>query len=187
MDRPSILKATLIGGATFGLLGSIPIVNAINCFCCALVMGGGFVAAYLYANDCKRVGVAFGAGHGAVVGLVAGVFYAIVNAIIEGLITIVLGRPEPEEVLDFLEGFDMPPEALDTAERVVEVLSSSIGVLILFGVVLAVSLVFSTIGGLIGGSVFKVAATPPAVPPGSTPAPPTFPPAGGGATPGTEV
>ena len=187
MDRPSIVKAALIGGATFGLLGSLPIIGALNCFCCALVLGGGFVAAYLHANDCKKLGLAFGAREGATVGLVAGVFYAIVNAIITGLFAIVVGRPDPEKMLEAMERYGVPPEMLDSMEQALELMTSPVGVLIQFAVVLFAGLVFSTVGGLIGGSVFKSEAAPPASPSGNAPTPPVVPPAGGPAAPGGDA
>lgn len=169
---PSMLKATLIGGAVFGLIGAIPCINLINVFCCALVIAGGFLAAYLYSGECKRHGVEFRAGGGAKVGLVAGIFYWIVNSIVGGLLRIVTGAPDPDEILDQLESADLPPEALDMAEQAIELMSGATGVIISVAVMLFFSLVFSTIGGLIGGGVFKVEAPPPAPPTASAPPPP---------------
>lgn len=171
MDKPSMLKPTLIGGSVFGLLGALPFIGAINCACCALVMAGGFLAAYLQSNQCRHLGVAFRAGDGATVGVVAGLFYAIVNTIVQGLVSIVMGRQELEDILDQIDSGGAPPEVLDTAERVIDVMSGPAGVVILFFVVLVLALIFSTIGGLIGGAVFKVEA-PPAAPPTPTGPPP---------------
>jgi hypothetical protein len=160
MDRPSILKPTLIGGAVFGLLGGLPIISALNVCCCALVMGGGFLAAYLHSNDCKSLGAEFRAGGGAKVGLVAGVFYWLVSSIIQGLAKLVLPGPDFDEILDQAESSGAPPELLDAMEQVFEVLGGAGGVVLMLGASLVLALVFSTIGGLIGGAVFKVAAAP---------------------------
>jgi len=170
-----MLKATLIGGAVFGLIGAIPCISAINLFCCALVIAGGFLAAYLFAGECKRYGTEFRAGGGAKVGLVAGIFYWIVNSIVQGLLRIVVGEPDLEEVLDQLESADVPPEVLDLAEQAIELMGGAMGVVIGLSVSLILSLVFSTIGGLIGGAVFKVAAPPQAPPTSSEPPPPVGP------------
>lgn len=174
-SSPSMLKATLIGGAVFGLIGAIPCISAINLFCCALVIAGGFLAAYLYSGECKRYGAEFRAGNGAKIGLVAGIFYWIVNSIVQGLLRIVMGEPDLEEVLDQLESADVPPEILDMAEQAIEVMGGASGVIIGLGVSLILALVFSTIGGLIGGAVFKVAAPPSAPPTSSEPPPPVGP------------
>lgn len=171
MDKPSMLKPTLIGGSVFGLLGALPIISALNCACCALILSGGFLAAYLQSNQCKQVGVAFRAGDGATVGVVAGLFYAIVNSIVQGLLSIVVGQPDLDAILDQIESGGAPPEVLDTVEQVFEVMSGPMGVLISLGVGIVLALVFSTIGGLIGGAVFKFEA-PPAAPPSSSAPPP---------------
>ena len=62
MDRPSMLKPTLIGGGVAGLLGGLPLIGAINACCCALIIGGGFLAAFLYSKECQGVGAEFRAG-----------------------------------------------------------------------------------------------------------------------------
>ena len=61
---PSMLKATLIGGLTAGVVSGLPFVSALNACCCALVIGGGFLAAFIYSRDCQRAGVAFRPGSG---------------------------------------------------------------------------------------------------------------------------
>jgi len=176
MDRPSMLKPTLIGGAVFGFLGAVPFVGAINCACCALIIGAGFLAAYIYSVDCKKVGLEFGAVAGAKIGAVAGLIYTIVNAIVSGIFTIlwraIAGGQDWEQILDQLESADAPPEMIDMAEQGIEIMSGPMGPVIGFFVVLVLALIFSTIGGVIGGAVFKVQAAPPAPPTSS--APPTY-------------
>jgi hypothetical protein len=168
-----MLKPTLIGGAVFGFLGAVPLVSAINCACCALVMGAGFLAAYIYSTDCKKFGLEFGAAAGAKIGVLAGLIYAIVNAIFNGLLSIVMraftGGQDWEQVLDQLEAADAPPEMIDMAEQGIEIMTGPMGPVIGFFVVLVLALIFSTIGGLIGGAVFKVQAVPPAPPTSSAP------------------
>jgi len=169
---PSMLKPTLIGGAVFGLLGALPLISAINVCCCALILGCGFLAAYLYSGECKKLGAEFRAGGGAKVGFVAGIFYWIVNSIVQGIASIAGGQPDFDEILDQAEAQGAPPEFLDTMERALEVLDSPTGVVIMVAVGLVLALIFSTLGGLIGGAVFKVAAPPPASPGVGVPPPP---------------
>jgi hypothetical protein len=173
---PSILKSSLIGGAAFGLAGALPFIGALNCACCSLVMGGGFLAAYLYSNECKSLGVAFRAGGGAKLGVVAGIFYWLVSSITQGVIKIVFAGPSMEEigeqVLDQMESGDAPPEAIDFVVQLFDTLSGPGGLAIVLAVSLVIALVFSTIGGLIGGAVFKVEPQPPATPDASAPPPP---------------
>ena len=176
--RPSMLKATMIGGATAGVLAALPVIQFLNCACCALVIGGGFLAAYLYSRQCSGAGVEFRPGNGALVGLVAGLFYAAANSIVSTIIQAILGG-SIEDVLEQIEssGVEIPPEA----EEWIEYATSGGPFLILligFGFPLLVAAIFSTIGGLIGGAVFKVEMTPPAPPGSTTQPPPAAPPAG---------
>ncbi len=40
-QAPSMLKPALISGAAFGVAGAIPVINWLNCACCALIIGAG--------------------------------------------------------------------------------------------------------------------------------------------------
>ena len=138
-QSPSMLKPTLIGGSVFGVLGAIPIVN---CACCLLMMGGGFLASFLYSKVCQPAGVAFRAGTGAVVGLVAGFFYSIVAGVLTGVFTMIKGGPSPEDIdrlYEMFEQFNLPPEAVDNAMRWIEGSSSLLGVIFGFFVTLLVA------------------------------------------------
>jgi hypothetical protein len=172
MDRPSILKPTLIGGAVFGVLGGLPFISALNMCCCLLVMGGGFLAAYLYSKDCKSMGAEFRAGGGAKVGVVAGVFYWLVSSIVQGLSKLVFPGPDFDQILDQMESSGAPPEVVETMEPIFETLGGAGGIVIMLGAGLVLALAFSTIGGLIGGAVFKVEAPPAAPPDAGAPPPP---------------
>ena len=164
---PSMLKATLIGGVVFGVLGGIPLVS---CLCCALMVGAGFLAAFLYSKECANAGVEFKGGNGALVGLVAALFYALANAVVGALVKMMMPATDPDQVVEMMEQFGAPPEAIDMALKFVEGSSGLIGVLIGFFVTLLIAAIFSTIGGVIGGAVFKVE-PPPAPPTVQTPPP----------------
>ena len=129
---PSMLKAALISGAVFGVAGAIPVINWLNCACCALIVGCGFFAAYLYSKDSRAAGVPFRGGNGATIGLFAGLIYGVISGILGGLINAA-----------FIE-------------------SSGSLVMLLIGLFFALlfGAIFGAIGGLIGGSVFKVEVQP---------------------------
>jgi len=170
-QKPSMLKPTLIGGAVFGALSGIPIVGALNCLCCALVVGSGFLAAFLYSKECAGMGVGFRAGNGAVVGLVAGLFHAVFFAVVSGLFGLLQSRADQvaqiEELLGRMEEQGADPQALEFAENIAEMFLGAMGIVFLFLFMLLLGAVFATIGGLIGGAVFKIEPSPPAAqPPG---------------------
>jgi len=176
-NSPSMLKATLIGGAVFGLIGATPFISALNCLCCSLVVAAGFSAAYIYSRDCQNQRAAFSAGNGAIVGLVAGMFYALTTVVVSSLVNIFL-RTDIEEMLEQLEdsGFAIPPEAEPFFDYMID--ASPILLFFLgFCFWLLIAAVFSTIGGLIGGAVFKF--EPPAPPAAAGPPTIDVPPGGG--------
>jgi len=157
-QAPSMLKPALISGVAFGVAGSIPVVNWINCACCALIIGCGFFAAFLYSKDSRAAGFAFRPGNGATVGLVAGLLYGVISGILGGIISSALGMGDWQEVIDQIQmsGADIDPEVLEGISHFME--SSGGLMMILIGLFFALVLgaIFGTLGGLIGGSVFKV-------------------------------
>lgn len=174
---PSMLKAALISGVVFGIAGAIPVINWLNCACCALIVGCGFLAAFLYSKDCRTAGVAFRAGNGATVGLVAGLVYGVVSGILGGIINMAFGGNEWRRVIDQLQasGAEIDPEVLQQITGFME--SSGPVLMLLIGLFFALlfGAIFGAIGGLIGGSVFKFEVRPVA---GYDQAPPPPPPVG---------
>lgn len=181
-QQPSMIGPALIGGGVFGFLSGVPLVGALNCMCCALVVAGGFVAAYLYSRPCKDAGVPFAAGNGALVGLIAGVIHAVVATVVSALAQLALGAGDWQQMMDQF-GSQMDPAAMEQVSRFME--STGPVVMVLIGLLmwLLAGTVFSTIGGAIGGAVFKQ--EPPAAPPAMIPPPcsdpPPPPPVGPGA------
>jgi len=159
-----MLKSTLIGGAVAGAVAGLPVLGALNCACCALIVGGGFLASFLYSRECVGVGVPFRAGNGAIVGLVAGMFYAIAATVVSGVVQSIVPPPDAAEIVAQLRQFmDVPPEAEDYIHRFAGEGRSMFGMIIGFFFNLILAAIFSTVGGLIGGAVFKSEPAPPPV------------------------
>ena len=170
-NKPSMLKATAIGGFAAAFLSAIPIVACLNVACCSLLIGGGFLAAFIYSKDVQAVGGSFTVGGGALVGLVSAVFYAIGSAIasvITSMIVQVSAAERFEMVREQMEAQgNLPPEALDTLDQISAFMADSGGAVLAMiglGFSLVLGAVFCTIGGLIGGAVFKKDAAPAAPP-----------------------
>ena len=156
-QAPSMLKPALISGAAFGVAGAIPVINWINCACCALIIGCGVFAAYLYSKDCRSAGVSFQPGSGATVGLVSGLVYGAVSGVLGGIINSIFGLGDWGEIIDQIQasGAEIDPEVLDQVSGFMESSGSMMVVLIGIFFALLFGAIFGTIGGLIGGSVFK--------------------------------
>jgi len=161
-DRsPEMLKPTLIAGVACGALASIPILGDILiCACCSPILACGFLAAYLYSNECKSAQVRFSPGTGATVGLISGAFCALTYTLGTGIKTALMGTglDEALEQMERMEG--VPPEFLDSMRDFVDNTGVLFMVALVFFFMVILSAIFSTIGGLIGGAVFKVEAAP---------------------------
>ena len=159
MNQPSMIKSALIGGAVAGVISAIPVVNMLNFCCCALLIGGGLLSAFLYSKEATAAGVGFRAGGGATIGLLTAPFFAMSTAVVGSLFLALGFAPDMAEVLSQMEDSGMPQENIEMAEKFIGMLGgggfSFIGLLIglIFNLILGA--IFCTIGGLIGGAVFK--------------------------------
>jgi hypothetical protein len=75
-QRPSLFTPALIGGAIAGLFSAIPF---LNCLCCLWIIGGGALAAYLWAKDSP---VRLTPGEGALAGGFAGLIAAVIVSLL---------------------------------------------------------------------------------------------------------
>ncbi len=171
-SSPSIWKAAAIGGSVAGFLSALPLVGALNCLCCSLIVGGGFLAAFMQSGACKRMGAPFGPGPGAMVGLACAPFYAIVSSLVGLLLRAIGLAPDPEQMMEQMrDGMaDAPPEVAEMMEKFV---GAAAGGSVLLSIVMGLvfGAIFCTIGGLIAGAVFKNQPAPPVA--SSPPPPPT--------------
>jgi len=155
-QSPGMLIPALIAGSVFGFVSAIPILNMLNCLCCSLIIGAGFVAAFLYSRACGTAGVAFTAGTGAMVGLLAGLFYALSASFFGAIASVALGMGDIEQVVEQLRQVpNMDPQLLERISDFVESAGMALILLIAVVVNLVFGAIFATVGGLIGGALFK--------------------------------
>jgi hypothetical protein len=152
-----------------GVLSALPVINVANC-CCAWILFGGALAAYLMQQSHPEP---IGVGDGAVVGLLAGVAGACVWLILTIPITAALA-PFQDQLMQraLRNATDMAPEARAFLERLsAGGPATGLGLVFSFFVMLCISSVFAMFGGLFGALMFRK--NPPPSPP-----PPPPPPAG---------
>ncbi len=161
-QAPSMFKPAVISGVAFGIAGSIPVINWINCACCALIIGAGLFAAFLYSKESRKIGVSFGPGNGATVGVLAGLVYGVVAGVVGGAINAAFGMGDWQQAIEQIQasGADIDPATLEQISSFME--SSGGAMMFLIGLFFSLlcGAIFGVIGGLIGGSVFKVEAQP---------------------------
>ena len=149
-----------------------PVLNWINCLCCAGIMGGAVVATWMYKRNFPP-SMPFSVGDGATIGVLSGLFGAVLNSMLSALL---LGVSSHNMSAAFDEKFDEALRRMESTGQDVQafnhvrdlVLQVAQSPILLFLIILAFSLLlfaaFGVLGGLIGGSIFKTR-TVPVVPP----------------------
>ena len=160
-NTQTMMRPALIGGASLGVASAIPPVNFINCACCALVIGGGVLASYLYFKDAEPT-TEKPYGEGITLGALAGIVGALVSTVISIPVSLLgFGIGSMGMFSEALENADLPPEVADMLATIGSG-GFAIGAL-LIGLVfsLVINVIFAGIGGAIGVAIFvkKPAAT----------------------------
>ncbi len=176
-------RAAVTGGVLLGLLSSLPFVNFVNLCCCAWVLLGGGLAAYLYI---KSSPTAVSAGEGAQLGLLAGAVGIGVNLLVGIPLGLVFNDVYNALFLKIFASVN--PQAGETFRQQMELaraqpLTARLPTILVTALINAVvTLLFATLGGLLGVSLFekrKATAsdvTPPPPPPDfGVPPPPMSP------------
>lgn len=159
---PSKTQPALLGGLAIGVLSALPVINVANC-CCAWILFGGALAAYLMQqNHPEPIGV----GDGASVGLLAGVAGTFVWLVVSIPISTALAPLQSQMLQRALRNApDMAPEARSILESLASGPAVGIGLVFGFFVMLLVSTLFGMVGGLFGALMFRKNAPPPPPPP----------------------
>ena len=104
---PAKLQPALLGGVAIGVLSALPVINLANCCCAWILFGGGLAAYLMQQNYPGRISV----GDGAIVGLLAGLIGALIWAIIAIPVNLALGPFQAQMMQRALENAqDLPPE-----------------------------------------------------------------------------
>jgi hypothetical protein len=176
-----MLQPALLGGVVIGVLSALPIINLANC-CCAWILFGGGLAAYLMQQQRAEP---VSAGDGALVGLLAGAIGAVVWTIVAIPISAAMLGFETDMLENVLSNAnDMPPEARAFLESLRTGPVRGAAAVVGFFITLCVCSVFGALGGLFGALFVRKDAPPPPPPPPApvftpatfTPPPPPPPP-----------
>ncbi len=132
------------GGLVIGLLTGVPILNFINCACCAGILIGGALPVYLYRRQLgpdQRIEM----GEGASLGLLAGLFGAVLaTALSAGF------GPFSRDFFYQMSSYTSNPEIQELLDNINPEMISRGFVLISFLTSIVIDCIFGLFGGLIG-------------------------------------
>lgn len=138
----------LWGGLFIGMVTGVPLLNLVNCACCAGIIGGGMLTNYLYRNSLKNnqtVSLAEGATLGLVAGLIGALAGGVLNAVFGAM-----SRDLAELASKHFQDFDIGSYLEEFSTAAVArgfFLFNILGNFVL-------DCIFGTIGGIIGAAVF---------------------------------
>ncbi|GAB4248741.1 MAG: hypothetical protein Kow00109_24820 [Acidobacteriota bacterium] len=113
--KNKLVMPALTGGLLVGVASALPLVNLVNCLCCAWIIAGGFLAGYLYLRSEPPGSPATTYGDAVVLGLLTGVLGAVIWAAVETPLHFLDWRmPVTQVQLDEIERAlreaELPPE-----------------------------------------------------------------------------
>ncbi len=167
--KPSKLAPVFIGGAAMAAISLIPVLNLVNCACCAGIMGAAVLGVWYYKKSFPE-DMDFRVGDGASIGALSGIVGAVLTTIGQ-LFTLGLFSPEATMRLqdEFESAFSQAelqatdPAAIESLRELFMQLAAN--PFALFFITLLMALViyvgFGAIGGVIGGNIFKTKIIPP--------------------------
>src|SRR5690242_5350672 len=90
--KPDKFMPALYGGIIMALISNIPVVNFINCFCCAGILLGGFLAVFFYQKNLTPGSPPLEANDCMLIGLLAGIVGAFVGSFMYLAVTAMFGN-----------------------------------------------------------------------------------------------
>jgi hypothetical protein len=152
MDNQRIITAGFVGGLVAAAMNSIPILNFINCFCCAGIMLGGAVA-LVYYDRSFTLREYINPATALTVGITTGLFGAFISLGIDYIIYLNFGHWQIEFMYDLLEGMEEVPLAL---EEMVYELEQELEGGFIWGSILFRNLLLMPLFCLIGALIIRV-------------------------------
>jgi len=153
--KPDKFIPALYGGVIMAFISTVPFLNLVNCFCCAGLLFGGFIAVFFYKNNFTPDTPPFTSSDCIAVGTLAGVISAFLGTILSVLFLAMFGNIMAEFILNILRGMNLPEENMQMIEESLAGHKSFFYMILEFGQRIVLDTLFGLLGGLIGYNVFK--------------------------------
>ena len=159
-ERP-IVRYALLGGVITGATIGLPVLDLLNCACCAGVMLGGFLAVFFATRDELPGQPPLARTEALQLGVLSGLFGALAGTLLHGLVLLIAGDVATELLRSVLSDPDLsaslPPELTEGLEEMFRGQEgfSVLDILIHFLLWLVIAPLFGLVGGLLGYSMLK--------------------------------
>lgn len=181
-QKPSIVVPALVGGVFLGVTSALPLVEFVNCACCALVIGGGILASFLYLRDYPNYLPPVSYSEAAVLGILTGVIGGLVWTMVDIPLELFklqlgMGMADMSELSEVLDDPNIPPAAREILENFFASGALTVGMIFLSVILnLLFGVTFAVIGSIIGVAIFQKRPAAPVSPSAPGPPPGPYPP-----------
>jgi ABC-type Fe3+ transport system permease subunit len=159
-ENPKKFMAALYGGLVTAGISAIPGLNFINCFCCAGILLGGFLAVFFYQQELDEGSTELTNNDCVQLGLWAGLIAAVAGTIVSVMVLLTFAVEVMMGMIHKMR-IDFPPELQQAINEAMEQSVTPTSVILSFFITLAVDVLFTVLGALIGWAVFKKRTTSP--------------------------
>ena len=155
--KPDKLIPSLYGGLLIATIWSVPGLNFLNCFCCAGVLLGGFLAVLLYQKDITPEMEQLTREDCTTLGIYTGIIASVAAMFIQYIVQLVFGDIAIEMMLKLAERMkvDFPPEIYQMIEEAKRQGPNIVGSIIAMFITVIPNTLFAFLGALIGWNVFR--------------------------------
>lgn len=152
-------QPALLGGLFIGVLSALPVVNAANCCCLWVIVGGALTTYLLQQARPAPVETSEAALFGLIAGLVGGILYLAATAM---LLSGAMGAQLMDQLRETMN--NNPEIPAEVRDRIASFMGGGAIALIVAAVTIPLYAVFSLIGALVGLAIFKKKVPPPTSP-----------------------
>ena len=147
-EKPDKIRPALFGGITIAIISTVPVINFINCFCCAGVILGGFLSVYFYNKSRVELEeIPLTHSDGILLGLMAGGFGAVIGTVFSSFI----GTNLQQQIQKMMEMSDqLPPEFMEALDMLGEHQEGFALIALGLMMSLIIDCIFGMLGGILG-------------------------------------
>ncbi len=150
---PSKLVPVLIGGVVIGFIGATPFLDILNCFCCAGIILGGYLAVVFYKDKLTPDMPPLTSSDGVILGVLAGLAGSVFEVFLQWVYYAVFDDTVFESLMNLLKGFDSDMTA--DFNEFITMINAFYFSPFYYVILVNINIIFGLIGGLIGSAVYR--------------------------------
>ncbi len=161
MPSNRIMTYALYGGIITGATIGLPVLDFLNCLCCAGVILGGFLSVFLAVKDMDAASPGISQSDALQLGVFSGLFGAVIGTVFHALVLLIAGNFMIDMIASFLREGDLehslPPGMMDELWEMLNTQEgfSIIDIFFHLFIWLILGPLFGLLGGLLGYSLLR--------------------------------